>query len=265
MRGLDPHAGCDVDERAQVIEIRMGDEERFDDSAAFRDPWNQRPRRDIAHRARSPVEEHEQTARFDADRRAIANGEHGAREASALGGVRHPSGRLAHADSSSDARDHEPSRPPQHSGWPDDGRHDRRAQHGAGKRRQCSDGDASRTRIGCNLDEPDLKPRGHPDDRTKRSGQRRRDRPDDRLWIGDHERQRGEGRAQEREQDSERLQGSEMHQNDRSADQEGSESRSQCLHEKLACDSHQDRHPEARVVARNPPKPADGDGRGEMP
>ena len=205
IRGLDLNAVRDIDERTQVIEIRMRDEERVDDSAAFRGPRNQRPRCDIAHRARPPVEEDERATRLDADRGSVADGEHGACESRVIVRIRYPRDGLARADSCRDACDHEPSRPPQCAGGTDDDRYDRRAQHDPGKPRQRSDGDASRSSSGCDIDELDLKPRWHPDERTKRSGQLLRDRTDDRLWVGDHERQRGERRAQEREQDPERL------------------------------------------------------------
>ena len=76
VRAADACIPRDIRQRAQVIEIRVGDDHGLDHSAALVDPRQKRTRSDISDRARAAIEEHEGRARLDGDRGPIADCEH---------------------------------------------------------------------------------------------------------------------------------------------------------------------------------------------
>ena len=259
VRAADACIPRDIRQRAQVIEIRVGDDHGLDHSAALVDPRQKRTRSDISDRARAAIEEHEGRARLDGDRGPIADREHRGLEV-----------RDFPIDAADDGRQGQKHRKRKPRGGPHDSprrteRHDAR-QSGCSADRPVDAADRERSRAAADgeLDEFDLKPRRKMQRPAEESEQRWPGRSEDRLRICDGERRGGERRTQKGQSGSIRLQRAEVTKHDRDARDERRETRCGRARHELTCESEPRGMPAPRVVARHPEEPAALDRTREM-
>ncbi len=247
-----------VDDRAEVIEVRVTQHDEVDPLPASLEPWQQGPRAGRAVARRAGVEQGDGRTALDDVHRSVADGDR--RDARLVGRARGDGCDCrAHDHAGSDCRRASP--PPAAE---DDGGDHRRDERDGGRTADRPDRDRPSEVRETPLDESDLHRGRRPDERSGPGDERRPCQSEDRLRIRDDQGGRREWRAHQREQRAEGLHGAEMHQDDRCARQErrgrGRDGRTG----RLSKDADERRRRVSQHVARKPAEPSRPDGSREV-
>ena len=254
-----------IEQRAEVIEVRVRHDHRIHDATQPGDRRNQRHAPDASRRTRSSIEEDDGPARLEQVRRTIADREHRHAQRrwpaftitrrACVGAPDHDERRREH----NHAYAPHPRRPRQQH------REHQRELTASSPDRNDTELDRSTEDPKRPIDQPNLQPRREPDRDAHPCRRLRPDRAENRLRIRDRKRRGRQRCACEREQCAERLDRTEVHEHDRRTREERREPRRDRARREVTAHRHPTRNRPPAVVARHPAEPPPANRRREVP